>query len=254
MTLVAGQRQRLHGAAPDVARDRWRCHDHQLDLARDQIGSSGTCSLVGNVREVEAGRLVQQHAAQMRHRPGTDRGVVQLALVRLGVGDEVLESIGGHLLGDHDDMRRHGAHGHTGKIVRLPVEVLDQRRIGRVIGRILHQQRVAVGFRARDDCGPDIAVAAPLVVDQHLLAEFLRQQVRVHASHEIGAAARWRRHDHGDRLVGPILRPQLRSRSRDGEGRAGKGEKGATLHEGGPPNPRRRIAWRVSINVTSDVA
>jgi hypothetical protein len=99
-------------------------------------------------------------------------------------------------------MRRHRAHGDSGKIIGLPVELLDQRRVGRMVGRVLHQERVAVGLGAGDDRRADIAVAAAFAIDDHLLAELLRQEVGVEAGDQVGAAARRRRHHHGDRLVG----------------------------------------------------
>ena len=209
-----------------MARDGgWR-HDQHLDLARHDVGGRRPRPLVGHVHHVESRRLVQQHAAEMRHRTGAHRGVVQLAGIGLGVGDEALEIIDRHLLGDHDDMRRHRAHGDAHEIVGLPVEVLDQRRVGRMVGRILHQDRVAVGLGAGDDGGADIAVAAALVVDDHLHAQLLAQQVGIESCHQIGAAARRGRHHHGDRLVGIVRLGKGGRAGGEGGGRGGGGRQG----------------------------
>ncbi len=200
MPLVAGQC--LEVAVADVRRHRRRAGDHQLDLAGDEVRRGGARALVGDVREVDAGGLVDHDAADMGDRAGAERGVVQLAGVGLRVGDEVLQVVDGDLLGDDDDLRSESAHGDAREILGCPVQVLDHRRIGGVERRILHQQRVAVGLGLRDQRGCDVAVTAALVVDDYLLAELLGEMFGEQAGHDVGAAAR-RRGDHQrDRPVG----------------------------------------------------
>ena len=102
-----------------------------------------------------------------------------------------------------------------------------------MIGRVLHQDRVAVGLGAGHDRSADIAVAAALVVDQHLLAEFLAQQVGLEARDQVGAAAWRRRYHHGDRLVGVGALGLGRSGARRADERArggGEGYEAAASH------------------------
>ena len=67
------------------------------------------------------------------------------------------------------------------------------------IGDVAQHDGVAVGQRARDDFGADVAVAAGAVVDHHLLAQRFGQALRERARERVGAAAGGERHDEAHR-------------------------------------------------------
>jgi hypothetical protein len=71
--------------------------------------------------------------------------------------------------------------------------------------------RVAVGRRLGDQLGGDVAVRARPVLDDHRLAERLRQLLRQHARRDVGRAAGRDRNDEADR-----------ARRKLGEGDAGR--------------------------------
>ena len=74
------------------------------------------------------------------------------------------------------------------------------------------QQRVAVGRRFGERDGRDHRAAARPVLDQHRLAEALRQLLSDGAGDEVHSAARRERHHQRDRPVRKILRERCRRR------------------------------------------
>ena len=62
-----------------------------IDAAADQILHRRSGAAIGHVGDVDADHVVQQHAAEMGGRARAGRAELHLRLVRLGVGDELLE-------------------------------------------------------------------------------------------------------------------------------------------------------------------
>jgi hypothetical protein len=88
----------------------------------------------------------------------------------------------------------------------------------------IQQHRVAVGRCLRRGARADRATRAAAVVDHDLLAEDLRQLGRQRPRHRVGAAAGRERHDHANRLGGPLLGVHRK------RGEQGDGEQGSTEH------------------------
>jgi hypothetical protein len=63
-------------------------------------------------------------------------------------------------------------------------------------------QRIAVGRLRQDIGGADIAVGAGAVLDDNGLTQGSLDFLANDAGHDIGGAARTRRHDEADRMVG----------------------------------------------------
>ena len=177
-----------------------------MRLARQQIGDRRRRALVGNVGDVDSGLCPEQGAQQMRRR--ADAGaVIELARVRLGIGDEFLHRLRRHRRPHHEHVRQQRYRGYRSEhFQRLEIELgikrgRDRKRSGRP-----EQQRVAVRLGARRGLGTERGARAGPVLDDHLLSEPAGQLVRDQASHRVDRAARRKRHDHLDQPRGILLR------------------------------------------------
>ena len=83
----------------------------------------------------------------------------------------------------------------------IEVELFVERGVDGVL-RIHQQQRVAVGRRAGDELGRDVAGGAGPGLDDELLAELLRQPLRDQARGDVGRAAGRLADDEGTGRVG----------------------------------------------------
>jgi hypothetical protein len=89
------------------------------------------------------------------------------------------------------------------------------------------EECVAVGLRPGDDGRPDGATRSCTIVDDHLLANLLRQLRRERPRERIGTAARRERHDERDGFGRPCLCTYRRHRH--GSRQAGC-QQGPALH------------------------
>ncbi len=155
-----------------------------------------------------------------------------------GAGDHADAKLAGIAPGVRNELR----HGLPRRIVlhgqRHRVDVDDRNRHvvaqpGRRRHRVLrghdggreHAERITVGRRGRDFLGPQHASGARLVHYHHGLAEVPGQILRDDARRQVGAAARRKRHDHAEGLLGirgaaSGARYRQGGRDRDGERRA----------------------------------
>ena len=92
-----------------------------------------------------------------------------------------------HVIGDRHEV---------GQRVERPL--LEQRRPDRHDGAGRHRERVAVGRALEDAFAGDDAGAAGPIVDDHRLAEALRQLVGIETHQRVHPGARRQRHDDGD--------------------------------------------------------
>ena len=190
----------------------------QLHLAGQQVLQRRAGALVRHVHHLDAGLLLQHGARHVLQRAVARRGVVQLARVGLGVGHQLGQRLGGHVVAHHDDLRRRQDVGDGLEVGQLPLALLHQVRRDDVKARVLHQQRVAIGRRTLDDGRRNGAVAAALVVDHHLLARHCAQALRQHAAGQVGGAAGGGGHDQGDGLGRIALRQGAASHQCGGQG------------------------------------
>ena len=153
------------------------------------------------------------------------RAEVELAGLRLGQRDKLLQRLGLDLRID-DDQHRHV--GDVGDGNERGLDVERHLRIEELIGREdagrRHQQRVAVGRSLGDRIGADIAARARAVLDDDRLAERLRHLVADRARQHVGEAAGGERRDQLDRTVGIILRLRRGGEQRAHRLRTGSGK------------------------------
>ena len=160
----------------------------------------------------------------MRRRARAGMAILHLRLVRLHVGDELLQRVGRKVLRHDDDARR------------LDHEA-ERREVGeRVVGRILverlapgvgaavadHELR-AVGRRLRHAQRADRAAGADRIFHHHVLAEHLGEALRDDASGHVARPARSERHDQGERAAPQGLRRRGRGQRGD-QRRRGAGQ------------------------------
>ena len=189
-----------------------------VDPAGDHVLERQRAAAIGDMRDVDAHRDVEQRAGEVRRRPGSGRAVLHLRLVGLGVGDEFLEIVG--------RQRRARNHQH-----RQIDEQADRRKIGRgVVGRIFverlvlgvgadiaQHELVAVRRGLRDARRAGHAAGAADVFDDDLLLQDLGKPRADDARDDVGGAAGRVGHDHGERPVGPALRRGRLRRSGRGQ-------------------------------------
>ncbi len=201
VTAIARRRPGFHVLPRGRHRD-----EHELHLPADRVDDRRSAALVRHVHHVDAGLQLEELARDVRRRADADGRVVELARVRLGVRDQLLDAGDGNRRVDDEDLRNHRGEAHRHEIA-LDVErqLLVELRVDRV-RRQREQDRVAVGRRFRDDVGAEIAGGAAAVVDDDRLAELRRQRLDDDARNDVGAAARRIRDDELDRPGGIVLR------------------------------------------------
>ena len=204
---------RQHRDRLDLALVRRRRADRDViadvvDASGDHVRERRAAALVGHMGDFgDAHDLVQQHAGDMRGRTGAAGRVHHLALVGLGVGDELLEVVRRQVLLGHQQQRRVGDEGHRLEIVRRVIGRLLVHRVADRMGadRGEHEQ-VAVGRRLRHPQRAGHAAAARLVLDHDGLAQRFGQRRLQNAGERVHRPAGGERHHHGQRAARPVLR------------------------------------------------
>ena len=154
----------------------------------------------------DAGHRLEQFGRDMRGAAEPGRAVEQFAGFRLGIGDQLGDRFHRQRIGDRakvghprdDDDRR--------DILGLIVgHVLEHELVDGVRARRAHHEGVTVGLGLCDVVGRDVAAGAGLVLDDELLAEFLRDLCRDDAGQDVGGAAGREGNDELDRPCRPWL-------------------------------------------------
>ncbi len=126
---------------------------------------------------------------------------VELARIRLGVGNELLHGVGRHRRIDDEHIGDARDEDHRDEVLDVVVRHLRiQARIDRVRADRAHFERVAVGRRLGDEFRADVAARARPIVDDDALAPGFGEVLRDLAGENVGGAARRKRHDEADRL------------------------------------------------------
>ena len=86
---AAGHRQGPHLAALDVADGAAERRDPERDAAGDHIGHGLAVRRVRHVLDLDAGEIAEQRGREMSARADAERGIVQIARMRLGVIDQL---------------------------------------------------------------------------------------------------------------------------------------------------------------------
>ena len=173
---------------------------HHRDLPAEQVIERRAGSAIGNVLDIGACHLIEQNAGQVRRGAVARRGIAQLARVCAGVRDQRLQ-IGRRHCGVH---RQHigqvaDPHDRREALLRIVGLVRVKADVDRQWPGCTEKNRVAVGLRAGDKLGADVAARACLVLDHDRLAQLRLQALGQPACQRIGRPARRKRHHQRDR-------------------------------------------------------
>ena len=159
------------------------------------------------MRGLDAGGRVQQDATQVRGRAGAGRAEVQLALVGLGIGNELLKVARRQVLVGHQHQRHLGDQDHRIEIgnrvvLRLGIErlVLGVRADG------AEHELTTVLLALGDAAGAGHAPGAADVLDDHRLAQRLAHALPDDAAQHVGRPPGSERDHHRHRAGGIGLR------------------------------------------------
>ena len=167
-------------------------------FAGDHREHGGAAAFVRHVLNVGARLQLEQFAGQMLEAADAGGGVIELAGLRLGVGEQFLRRMhrqfridGEHIGAGGEDRDRH-------EILHRVERLLVEPRIDRMRDRD-DEERVAVGRGLGGEIGADHAAGAGAIVDEDLLAEVLAELVGDDAADDVVAAAGRERDDQADR-------------------------------------------------------
>src|SRR5262245_15908997 len=158
-------------------------------------------------RRLDAYRRIEKKAADIRNRANAGVPHVELALVRLRIGDKFFEIIGRKILADRKQLRLLGNQPDRLEILlRVIAEIGIEKRCRRMRTHVPGNQRVAISSGARRAQRSDGAAGAADIFDDELLSEVARKDVGNDPSGDVGwpAGSEW--HNHGHRFCRVILR------------------------------------------------
>ena len=236
----------LHALRLDVRNGLRGLVAQHVHLAAQQRRQRRRGAGIRNGRELRAQGLLQQHAAQLRHR--AQAGVGQIYLV--AVGARVLDEL------DHVARRqvlaaqqRHGHVGHLADVGEVGQRVerqlaVQRRRRGHAV--VVDQEGIAVGRGARHVRGRQRAARAGTVLDHDALAQRLRHGGAQAARHHVGRTARRERHDQRDGMIGIAALGH--------GGTAGQAAQGQQRPGQAPPGARENRGHVSSLSVLSQPA
>src|SRR4029078_12155429 len=125
-------------------------------MPAEQIRQRRPGALVGNMRDLNAGRFREQHGAEMYAAPAAGRSIIQLARLRLGERDELLHVVRGHRRVYQDYERTGGDKADRREVLALIVAgVRIKRRVDGERAGAAEPEGVAVGRGLGDLAGAD---------------------------------------------------------------------------------------------------
>ncbi len=214
--FLARYGERAQSSGLDVRQRRGQVVEEHLHLPAERVVQRRAGAAVGNVRQVDLGRVLEGLADEVAQAAHARRAVVELA----GVFPRVLDELG-HVARRHRRMDRHGVrHGSDladeGEVLQRVVAQIflydgidDMRREGR------DAERIAVGNPVGDGFGADRAACATAVIDDERLPELARHAVGRDAADDVGRAAGREGDDQGHRPGRIPLGERLRAAQRE---------------------------------------
>ena len=208
--------ERLQAAGRDV-RARGRVVDeHDRHGAAEQVLHGRRRAAIGDLVELDAGRLLEQHGGEMERIADARMRDVDLARLGLRGGDQLGDRVHLQLVRVHQQHADEARRQRDRREVLLGIErdLLVEALVGREGRDVAEQDGVAVRLRLGDEVRAEIGRGARLVLDHDRLADQLLHLLPDEAREEVGPAAGRIRHDQMDRLVGIGLREGGRLRAR----------------------------------------
>ncbi len=209
MSLFAGYRKQFELAARRHRLRRGWTGDHDIGAPGDHVGHGRRGAAILDLRDLSVGHELEQLHAKMRLCAQADRGIVELAGIGLGVSDQFTHVVCRHLGIGHQHEFGLGQHADRREIAkRIVRQITIECGIDHEIGVDRHEQRVAVGRRARDIAGGEPAVCSRPVLHDHGLFHLLGKPLGKRASDQVDRSAGGLRQNQPDRMGRIILRPR----------------------------------------------
>src|ERR1041384_5057612 len=207
-----GQRAELPGL--DERNHRRRSGEHELHLARDQVGQGGLRAFVRDVHQVDACHGLEELTRKVCRGPGAGRGVVELSRAFLRKLDQLHDRMDRHLWIHHQDVRLHRHQGNGGEILhRVVAEAAVEALVRGEDAVVAQEPGVAIGRALRHRLGRDVTAGARTVLDHHLLAPALAELLPERSRQDVARAARGESDHEADRLLGKTLCQRMRRRA-----------------------------------------
>ncbi len=200
----------------------------------------GVVTAIGNVRDKHAGLTLVELGTQVQRRALPVGGVIELPRPGFSARSEFGHAVHPRGRVDHQHIGDPAQQSQWGKLLGLVGQAGVERRADGQRRRG-HEQGVAIGRGPRGLGGTQIAARAWLVVDDHRLAQLLRQPRRHQAGHVVDQTARRKRHHQPDGLGRPAL----------GEGRRDK-DRQAGDDEGGSKEAAMWVHGRLRVDLSPD--
>ncbi|MNI50123.1 hypothetical protein D3C73_1047680 [compost metagenome] len=197
----AQRQQRAALGLGQARHDGVEVHGH---LAREQGGDGFARALVGHVQDIDAGNGLQHLTRQVRGGARAKRRIGQLARIGARIGDHFRQRLERLLRVGQQDVRGVGHQGHQFESVRVIGQALLQEAVGDDGGRAAHQQRVAIGRRARHRRAADGRRGARSSFHDKGLTQFGGQRGAQLARDQVRGGAGLERHDDAHGVLRPI--------------------------------------------------
>ena len=101
---------------------------HELHLTADQIGKGRGAALVGDMHQVHARCTLEHLGHQMADATVAGRAKIDLARIGLGIGNQLLQILGRHLVVDQQGQRLHGSTRNGSEVLERAVGQLAVER------------------------------------------------------------------------------------------------------------------------------
>src|SRR5215813_4369962 len=153
------------------------------------VGHHGSPATIRHVNQVDSGHHLEKLAINMTGSSEAWRSQIDLARVRLGIGDELGDGFGWNRgINHHDFGHAHDARNRRDVADDIEIELVIERRVDRV--RRGHQEKcVAVRWGTDDRFGADIRAATWAVFYDELLAQPPREPRSDETRENVGQSA-----------------------------------------------------------------
>ena len=199
----AGGRDRVQLAALDVRERSLDLRYAERHMPAQQRLHLGPRTLERDVLHVEPEALVQLMPEKVRQRAGAERGIGDLARIRLDPGHQFAKRLRRHTRMRDQHEWRLDALDDPGEVGGLPAQIRIRARIDLDLRLRRNPQRIAVGGRPGHPLRGDIGIRPRAVLHDHRLAEQARHRLRHRARVHVRCAARRAAYQESDRLGGP---------------------------------------------------
>ena len=145
--------------------------EHQVDIAGEQVVDRRRGALIGHMRQLGAGDGLKQLGGRVRGGANALRGIIDLAGIGFGVGNELGHGLGREILAHQNDVGHVRHDRDRDQLRRIVIQRLVEKRRRCDRRRLRSEQRVAVRLGLEHRFGGEAAAHARFIFDDERLAE-----------------------------------------------------------------------------------